>query len=108
MTFMDDFDGLDENSTDRIRPAIKNLIERGNITPSELEEIRCNSWEWEAIVPALNDEAFVVQMQRALENCFTSRERPFITYNQAVEGLYAPELLRRFVGLRLFPRTVKP
>lgn len=96
MTFLDDFDGLDENSDERIRPEFKNLIERGNVTVAELEELRCNSWEWEALVPALNDEAFVVQMQRALDNCFTTRERPFVTYNAAVEGLYAPELMRRF------------
>lgn len=95
MTFLDDFDGLDENSNERIRPEMQNLIRRGNVTPAELAELRCNSWEWEALVPALTDEAFVERMQHALDNCFTRRERPFSTYNQAVEGLWAPELLRR-------------
>ncbi len=98
MTFLDDFDGLDKNNRERIRPEIKNLIKRGNITVAEHEEIRCNSWEREALVPALNDEAFVKQMRRALDNCFTTRDRPFTTYNQAVEGLYAPELLERFAA----------
>lgn len=96
MTFLDDFDGTDENSTDRIKPEIRALIRRGNVTPTEVAELRCNSWEWEALVPALNDEAFIERMEHALENCFTRRERPFTTYNQAVEGLYAPELLKRF------------
>jgi hypothetical protein len=96
MTFLDDFDGLDENSNERIRPEFKNLIARGNVTPAEVAELRCNSWEWEALVPALSDEAFVKRMQYALDNCFTTRDRPFVTYNAAVEGLYAPELIRRF------------
>lgn len=81
---------------ERIRPEIRALVERGNITPAELLEIRCNSWEWEALVPAMTDEAFVERMQYSLDNCFTRRERPFTTYNQAVEGLWAPELLKRF------------
>lgn len=97
---MDDFDGTDENSPDRIRPEFRRLIARGNVTRVELEEIRCNSWEWELLVPVLTDQAFVEQMQRALDNCHTTRKRPFATYNQAIEGLYAPELLRRFKQLR--------
>lgn len=80
----------------RIRPEIEKLAKRGNVTPAEVAELRCNSWEWELIIPAMNDEAFVNQMQRALDNCFTTRRRPFSTYNEAVEGLYAPELIRRF------------
>lgn len=81
---------------ERIRLEIAALVKRGNITPEELKTIRCNSWEHEALVPAMTDEAFIERMQYALDNCFTTRERPFSTYNQAIEGLYAPELLRRF------------
>lgn len=84
---------------ERVRPEIAALVRRGNITPEELKTIRCNSWEHEALVPAMTDEAFVERMQYALDNCFTTRERPFSTYNQAVEGLYAPELLTRFASL---------
>lgn len=79
-----------------VRPEIQTLVARGNVTLTEYREIRCNSYEHQALVPALNDEAFVVAMQHALDNCFTGGERPFSTYNKAVEGLYAPELLRRF------------
>jgi len=110
VTLLDDFDGLDENSDERIRPEMQNLIRRGNVTVTELADLRCNSWEWEALVPALSDEAFVERMQYALDNCFTRRERPFSTYNQAVEGLYAPELLRRFKfsarDARVFAETI--
>lgn len=80
----------------RVRPEIRSLVERGNVTQTELNELRCNSWEWEALVPAMTDEAFVGSMWHALENCFTPTTRPFVTYNKAVEGLYAPELLKRF------------
>jgi hypothetical protein len=79
-----------------IRPEIRALIARGNITLTELNELRCNSWEWQAMVPAMNDEAFIDRMEYALKNCFTPARRPFSTYNEAVEGLWAPELLKRF------------
>jgi len=96
--------------SEHVRDEIKKLVERGNVTASELEELRCNSWEWEALVPALNDEAFVKQMQHAIDNCFVFRKRPFSTYNDAVEGLYAPELLRRFQAAareaRAFAETI--
>ena len=93
---MDDFDGLDENSNERIRLEIQNLIKRGNVTPAELSEIRCNSWEWEALVPAMNNEALVERTEHALENCSLIGKRPFPTYNESVMGLLAPELLKRF------------
>lgn len=91
---------------ERIRPEIAALVKRGNITSAETKEIRCNSWEWEAMIPALDDEAFVERMQYALDNCFTRRERPYTTYNQAIEGLYAPELLRRYKVLTEPPKGV--
>lgn len=81
---------------DHIRQEIKDLIRRGNVTSEDLSEIRCNSWELEALVPAMNDEVFVDCMEHALKNCFTTIERPFSTYNKAIEALYAPELLKRF------------
>jgi len=83
-------------SEEMIRPEIRALIQRGNVTPEETASLRCNSWEWQALVPAMNDDAFLAAMQHALDNCFTTRRRPFTTYNEAVEGLYAPELIRRF------------
>jgi hypothetical protein len=99
-----------EDLKPRVRPEIRDLAKRGNVTSAEVAELCCNSWEWEALVPALSDEAFVLQMQRALDNCFTTRERPFVTYNAAVEGLYAPELLRRFQAAsreaRAFAETI--
>jgi hypothetical protein len=79
-----------------IRAEIQALIARGNVTLAELNDLRCNSWEWQALVPAMNDEAFVDRMQHTLNNCFTPQARPFSTYDAALEGLWAPELLKRF------------
>ena len=83
---------------EHIRPEIQELVRRGNITPAELAELRCNSWEWEALIPALSDEAFVERMQHSIDNCFVRHGRPFVTYNDAVQGLWAPELLKRFAS----------
>jgi hypothetical protein len=82
---------LDEH----IRPEIQALAKRGNVTPVEIAELRINSWEWEHLVPAMNDEAFVARMEHSIKNCGWHK-RPFGNYNEAVEGLYAPELLKRF------------
>lgn len=84
-----------ESLDEHIRPEIQALAKRGNITPVEVAEIRCNSWEWEHLIPAMNDEAFVAYMENAIKNCGWHK-RPYGSYNEAVEGLYAPELLRRF------------
>ena len=82
---------LDEH----VRPEIQALAKRGDITPAEVAEIRCNSWEWEHLIPAMNDEAFVAQMEHAVKNC-SLHKQPSSSYDEAVQGLYAPELLRRF------------
>ena len=66
-----------------VRPEIQALAKRGNVTPAEVAELRINSWEWEHLTPAMNDEALVALVER---------------YNEAV-GLFAPELLRRFKRL---------
>lgn len=93
-----------------VRREIQDLIARGNVTPSEIAELRCNSWEWQALVPAMSDEAFIGRFQHTLNNCFTPSQRPFSTYNTALEGLYAPELLRRFAAAsrdaRAFAETI--
>lgn len=86
----------DDDTVERIRPEIQALIRRGNVTLAEIQEIRCNSWEWEALVPAFDDAAFVDRMQYALDNCAQGKSRPFTVYDDAVKGLYAPELLKRF------------
>lgn len=78
-----------------IRPEIRALLARGNVTPAEVEELRCNSYEWEALVPVMNNEALIGRMEHAFENC-SHVGKPASSYNDAVVGVFAPELLRRF------------
>lgn len=94
----------EDDTVERVRPEIQALIRRGNVTLAEIQEIRCNSWEWESLVPAFDDEAFVDRMQYALDNCAQSKTRPFTVYDDAVKGLYAPELLKRFKE-RMVPKN---
>ena len=81
-----------------IRPDIQKLVDRGNVTPAEVAELRCNSWEWEALIPKMNDEAFVRFVEHALKNTSNDR-RPYATYDDSVKGLLTPELLKRFKSL---------
>lgn len=75
---------------------IRALIERGNVTPAELAELRMNSWEREALVPAMTDEALAGQFEYTLNNCSIQWSRPCSTYDEALVALFAPELLKRF------------
>lgn len=85
---------LDEH----VSPEIQALLRRGNVTPAEVAELRCNSWEWELLVQVMTDDAFVARVEHALENC-SRHKQPFVSYDEAVQGLYAPELLRRFKAI---------
>lgn len=74
------------------------LIQRGNVTLQEYEEFRGNSWEHEAIVPALSNEALERYAQNILRYCThnqTNGSRPCTTYDEAVAVILVPELLRR-------------
>ena len=89
---------------EHVRPEIQALVARGNVTPDEIATLRCNSWEWEALVPAMNDDALFERMQHALKNC-SRVHRPAASYNESVVGVLAPELLGRFAGWRNIARN---
>lgn len=78
-----------------IRKEIRELIERGSITVEENESIACNSYERQAMIPALTNEAFLKQMRYCLGQCGYVAT-PATTYDDAIKGVYAPELLKRF------------
>ena len=82
-----------------VKPEIQALAKRGEVTLAEVVELRCNSWEWEHLYPAMTDEAFEHTVSHALANC-GNVSSPCASYDEAVTGLLAPELLRRFRGLR--------
>jgi hypothetical protein len=82
---------------ENIRSEIQALIDRGNVTAKEVAELASNSWEWEALIPKMDDETFLGRVEHALKNCCRSKRRPFATYDESVIGLLAPELVRRLV-----------
>ena len=81
-----------------IRPHIKELIARGNLTASEIRKLNVNSWEWEALVPAMDDDCFFQNYEYCKSNTQTDRARPNLTYNDAMCNLWADEVIRRFKG----------
>jgi len=88
----------EEIEMSNVRPEIQALIARGNVTSVELAELRCNSWEWESLVPAMTDEAFIEHVEHALKNCSRPKD-PSTSYESTVFAVHAPELVRRFKKL---------
>jgi hypothetical protein len=72
--------------SEHVRSEIAVLIERGNITPVEVITLRANSWEWEAIVPALDDEALVQRIRYCVANC-SMRRYPAAIYEESLQVL---------------------
>jgi hypothetical protein len=79
----------------KIRPHIQALIDSGCVSLPVYRELRGNSWEWEALVPVLSQEAFIEHLEHNLRNCEFNQRRPFVTYNDSLAGLLAPECVRR-------------
>jgi hypothetical protein len=74
---------------------VRALVRRGGVTLAEYRELRCNSWEWEVLVPALDAEAFDHYARHVVDNCFVSTSRPCTSYPQALAHVVVPEALRR-------------
>jgi hypothetical protein len=79
------------------KPEVKALIARGSITLAEMNGIRANSYEWEAMLPHFDAEAFVWRCEHSLRNCsFIARPS---CYDESIIARYMPELLRRYKAL---------
>jgi len=85
-----------------IRDEIAALIKRGNVTLAEHNALRCNSWEFEALIPALTIEALIAKTEHAIKNC-PYAESPAVTYTEAVHSVYAPELIKRLRAACSYP-----
>jgi len=90
---------LPNNRLEHVRQEIQDLAKRGNVTFEEYQALKCNSYEWEHILPHLTDEAFVHAAEHAIGNCHYQKSFPWRSYNEAVMGFYAPELVRRMKKL---------
>jgi hypothetical protein len=86
-------------SNANIRPHVRALIDRGKITLDEYKELRCNSWEFEAMVPALSLDALLWASENCIRNC-SRVSRPATTYDEAMHAVYGPELIRRLTLFR--------
>jgi hypothetical protein len=84
-----------------IRQEIRDLIARGGVTLDEWKALRMNSYEREALVPALGDKALCHHVESYLAQCGRTRSPPS-TYEEAVVGLLAPELVKRLREKSLF------
>ncbi len=107
------FDYMRCNSIWRIEQGatvdITDLITRGNITLEEYYAFRGNSWEHEAIVPALNNEAFIAYVEYVTKNCGVHVKRPVVSYPEALTLVAVPELVKRFrIALENLATTKAP
>ena len=96
---MVDFSQYISGSSDKIRDCIKRLRQRGNITKEDIRELGCNSWEWEHLIPGYTDAHFMDTYKYFMDSCGNVRS-PAVTYNEAMCGHMAKEVLRRFSGWR--------
>ena len=78
-----------------VRHEIQALVKRGNITLEERAALRCNSWEWEHVYPALTDEALLAAVEHNLTNCARA-PRPCTTYDEALSNILAPLVVERW------------
>ena len=89
--------GLKEPGPGKISDEVRALAARGNVTSEELAGHAFNSWDWEALVPALTDEALLGVVEHATLNSSPKvrQDLPCLTYDEAMAHLYGPELARR-------------
>ena len=86
--------GKDKTVKDHISPEVNKIIQRGNVTVAEFQEMYLNSWERDALIPAMSDGLLDEQTLYTLANCASWRQ-PATMYEQAIQR-YAVELLKRY------------
>lgn len=82
-----------------MKPAAIALIERGNVTNEERKAFVGNSYEWERMIPVLDDEAFLASLAHVQANVQFDQRRPCASYNESLALLYVPELVKRYTAL---------
>ena len=92
----------------KIGQDIQAMLDRPRqITLAEFNELRMNSWEYEAVLLRLDDEALALAANNTLNNCRVNRQRPCTVYNDALAVVIVPELLRRLAERRRDPTPEK-
>ena len=72
-----------------VASTIRRLVRRGNVTLEERDKLHCNLREWEALLPALNDEAFDNWLRYVIDNCDD-------IHPGEVLQMYVVELMKRY------------
>jgi hypothetical protein len=90
-----------------VRPEIRALIERGKITVDELKDLRCNSYEWEAMVPALSIDAIVLRAETALEKCSKLRMSVVEDYGESTCAVVRELIVRLRQAMALIARDTE-
>lgn len=84
--------------SNKVRPFVLELEARGNVTASEWA-VPMNSYERHLLIPKLELDVFLEQMEHTIENCDPVRFRPPhpipTTYDEALACTYGPEVIRR-------------
>jgi len=65
------------------------------LSANDIENLRLNSYEWETIIPHLDDGALIKTAGLYLHNVSLDQSRPYRSYNEAVLGMIAPLLVER-------------
>lgn len=91
------FPTFEERHAAHIRPEMLALSKReAPVTLAEWQALRVNGYELHIIAPRLDDEAFAYAIEHNLKNCRLPGVAPYRSYDEALVGFYAPEMLRRW------------
>lgn len=96
MAFKGMFPTFAERHAKHIRPEVLALVARGNVTLEEWQSFRGNSYEFHLMYGVLDDEAFAYAFEYNVKNCAPPLTPPYITYDEALRGFFAPEILKRW------------
>ena len=86
-----DFRKLMKNPPPPVKPEFQALIARGNVTVAEYQSLSGSTADWEAIIPALDDEALAHVAEHYAKNMFPAHG----TYDHAMVRRIVPEVAKR-------------
>lgn len=79
----------------KVSEAVQALIQRGNVTWAEYENLRLNGFERDALYPVLTTEALCKATEQSRSFCLPQRHYPTLTYDETLTHRLVPLLLAR-------------
>jgi hypothetical protein len=84
---------------EKVSERVQTLIQRGNVTWTEYENLRLNGFERDALYPVLTTEALCKATEQVRSFCLPQRHFPTLTYDETLTHRLVPllvaDLLRR-------------